>query len=76
MAGVLDSFVHLVTHVFPNGVAVWFDDHTSLHARIVGEFRLSNDIDVPLRKVFTSGCDFFDKTLFFAIFSHERYSIY
>ena len=53
-------FVQLITHLFPNGVAIWFLCYSyNPYRRVVGQASLLYDIQVPLWIVFRPGCYFF-----------------
>ena len=51
MAGGLEALVELLLDQFPNGVAVRPNDHEALDRRVVGQFGLADDIEVPLGEV-------------------------
>ena len=51
VAGGLDARVELALQVLPHRVAVRPDHHEALDRRVVGEFGLADDVEIPLRKV-------------------------
>ena len=54
-----ESFIKIMLDVFPDCVAVRTDHHTSLHARIIGQFRFFHHIGIPLGKIHIHGCNLF-----------------
>ena len=54
MPRLLEHPIESLLHLFPNGVAVWPDDHAALDRRIIRQFGRSNHIRVPSRVVFAA----------------------
>ena len=67
VAGFLEFTVQNVLDVFPDGVAVWTQDHKSLHAGIVDQFCFFADIGIPLGKIVLHTGDLFN----FFILCHD-----
>ena len=44
----LKHFVELLLHLFPDGITVWFDNHTATHWRKLSEVGLHYQVIVPL----------------------------
>jgi hypothetical protein len=38
-------------HLFPDGITMWLDDHTTSHITVLGEVGLEHEIVVPFRVV-------------------------
>ncbi len=51
VAGGLEPVVEFALHLFPDGVAVGFDDHAAAHRRMLGEVGAFDDVEVPLRVI-------------------------
>ena len=59
VAGFFELTVHDPLNVLPDGVAVWTQDHKSLHAGIVDQLRLLADIRIPLGEIVLHTGDLF-----------------
>lgn len=57
VSGGFEHSVEGLLHVFPNSVAVGFDNHASAHDAVVSEVGFFDDIVVPLGVVFPSARD-------------------
>ena len=55
MAGFFEALVQQVHDVFPNGIAVWAQNHAALHGRVVHQFCLQADVGIPLGEVLVDG---------------------
>ena len=53
----LEPLVELLLDQFPDRIAVRADDHAAFDRRVVGQFRLANDVEIPAREVLGLGCD-------------------
>ena len=49
MTRLLEHPVELMLHLFPDGVAIGFDDHAAAHGGLLGQIGLYHQIVVPLR---------------------------
>src|SRR4030095_6572410 len=54
MARFLEHSIKRLLHLFPNGVAVWSNDHAALNGSVIGEFSGSNHIRIPSGVVFAT----------------------
>ena len=68
----LEPFVQLLLNQLPDRVAVGFDRHTALHARILDQLRLLHHVGVPLGEILIHGCDRFYQFLFCHCFLHSE----
>ena len=58
-SGLFKLPVHDPLNVFPDSVAVWTQDHKSLHAGIVDQLRLLADVRIPLGEIVLHTGDLF-----------------
>src|SRR6266566_5080761 len=47
-SGFLEAVIHVSLYMFPDGIAIRSNDHTAAHRRVVGQFRLTHYLVVPL----------------------------
>ena len=59
VSGLFKLPVHDPLNVFPDSVAVWTQDHKSLHAGIVDQLRLLADVRIPLGEIVLHTGDLF-----------------
>jgi hypothetical protein len=59
--GVLEAVIELPLDQLPDGVAVGPDHHAALDRRVVGQFGLAHDVQVPAREVLGLGGDLLDE---------------
>ena len=58
-AGLLKAAVQLFLDIFPERIARRLNDHEALHGRVFHEFRLLDDVRIPLRKIHVPRSDLF-----------------
>ena len=71
-ARLLEPLVQLLLDQLPDRVAVGFNRHTSLHARVLDQLRLLHHVGVPLGEILIHGCDRFYQFLFCHCFLHSE----
>src|SRR6266436_3739681 len=49
--GFLEAVIHEALDIFPDGVAVWPNDHTAPHRCIISQFCFAHHLVIPLRKI-------------------------
>jgi hypothetical protein len=57
VAGVLEHAVESTLHLFPDGEAVRLDDHAAAHVRVLGQAGAVDDVEIPLRIIFSATGD-------------------
>ena len=63
-----------LSHVLPDSVAIWLDDHTPPHCRTICQTCLFYYIKVPLRIILLSACNLFCHALLIFSFALFRYT--
>ena len=66
----LEPIVQLALDVFPDGVAVRPDHHAALDRRVVGQFRLADDVQIPAGEIGGLGSDLGDERVLLFL-SHD-----
>lgn len=64
MTRFLEALVHFRLNALPNRVAVGTHDHAAANGRVVAQFRLEDNVGVPLGEILVAGGDVGDKFLF------------
>ena len=50
----LEHIIEPALHLFPDGIAIGLDDHTSAHCRLLGEVGFHHQFIIPLRVIIGS----------------------
>ena len=50
----LEHLVQLLLHLFPDGIAIGLDDHTSANCRLLGEVGFNHKIVIPLTVIISA----------------------